>query len=576
LARIKLKTYTMKLRWMWAAVLCLSGLVSANSQRTLDRPRLIVGIVVDQMRYDYLYRYYDHYSDSGFKRLLREGFSCENALYNYAPTYTAPGHAAIYTGTTPSVNGIVANEWYEREEKRKRYVTEDISVYTVSAEGQTKDNAGIHSPRVLLSSTVTDELRLATALQSKVVGICLKDRGSILPAGHFPNACYWFEDKTGHWITSSYYESQLPEWVKAFNQQNRAQRYLDGEWDKFYPRPYLESFEGWEPYKAGKYEPISSVQPRRFSYNMKFWRDSLFKEYGYNLLRFTPGGNTITMDFALEAIDKMALGQDEYPDMLCLSFSTPDYCGHQFGIHAEEVQDIYLRLDLEVARLLKFLDERFGKHNVLVFLTADHGAAETPRHLREALRVPVGVFNGKLLDATLNSSLDARFGSAGKDSPDKWVLAVYNQQLWLNDSLIKRRNLSEKEVIKAIKDIMRSMPGVYDVLTVQEAMQLPAEYPFIAEIRRGLHPKRSGDVLFLLEPGWHADDKYFSEGGTTHGSPYPYDTHVPLLWYGWKITPGRTVQPVSITDIAPTLSAMLHIMRPNGCTGKIIETLWRD
>ncbi len=557
----------------WAAVLCLFAPASLSSQEALDRPRLIVGIVVDQMRYDYLYRYYSSYGSDGFRRLLREGFSCENTLFNFAPTYTGPGHAAIYTGTTPSVNGIIANDWFDRRWNKNRYVTTDTTVWSV---GTPKSDArsGRHSPRVLLSSTITDELRLAFAMRSKVVSICLKDRGSILPAGHFPNACYWFDDQTGNWITSTYYPDSLglPAWVQAFNEQRRAHRYLDGVWDKLHQLTYAESFENWLKYKAGNYRPMSLVSPREFPYNLRYWRDSLYQRYGYSLLRFVPEGNTFTVDFALEAIEKMELGQDDIPDMLCLSFSTPDYCGHQFGIHAEEVQDVYLRLDREVARLLAFLDERLGKEKVLVFLTADHGAAETPHHLSD-LQAPAGVFAESRLKDTLNVLLRARLPEAsGSRQP---VQAIYNQQIWLDRSL-QSAGRTRDIAIEVVKRYLRQQPGIYDVLTVEEAMRLPAEYPFIAEIRRGLHPKRSGDMLFLLEPGWHPDDEYFGKGGTTHGSPYPYDTHVPLVWYGWKIRPGQTVEPVSITDIAPTLAALLHIMRPNGCTGRVIEDLWDD
>ncbi len=561
----------MILRQVGTLACLLATCLGLYAQETLDRPRLIIGIVVDQMRYDYLYRFYPLYGPDGFKRLLNEGFSCENALYNFAPTYTGPGHAAIYTGTTPAVNGIIANEWFDREMGRMRYVTSDPTVNAVGA-NEPKARVGQHSPRVLLSSTISDELRLAFAMQSKVVGICLKDRGSILPAGHFPNACYWFDDATGNWITSTYYPDStgLPEWVMAFNRQKRAHTYLSGLWEKLYPQPYAESFDNWEKYKAGDYKPMSLVVPRAFPYSLRFWRDSLGSKYGYGLLRFVPEGNTFTLDFALEAIEQMALGKDEYPDMLCLSFSAPDYCGHQFGIHAEEVQDLYLRLDREIARLLAFVDERIGKERALIFLTGDHGAAETPAHLLD-LGAPAGVFPESALQDTLNALLKKRFKVAFD-----LVQAVANQQIWLYRERIDALGISRAAVVEAIKAFLRKQPGVYDVLTVEEAMRLPAEYPFIAEIRRGLHPKRSGDLLFLLEPGWHADDAYFGRGGTTHGSPYPYDTHVPLVWYGWKIPMGQTVETVSITDIAPTLAALLRIMRPNGCSGKVIEDLFDD
>ncbi|MBL7775781.1 MAG: alkaline phosphatase family protein, partial [Saprospiraceae bacterium] len=287
------------------AALSLCTFQRALTQNTPAQPKLIIGIVVDQMRYDYLYRYQNKYGPDGFKRLLREGFSCENTHYNYGPTYTGPGHAAIYTGTTPAVNGIIANEWYERSWGRNRYVTNDTTVQAVGTDAQ---RAGQHSPRVLLSTTVTDELRLFNNFKSKVVGICLKDRGSILPAGHIPDACYWFDDKTGGWITSSFYTENLPQWVQDFNARRLPDLYLSKPWTKAVAAPYDESFDNWDKYDDGKYLAI----PENFPYDLPAIR----QKTGYSLLRFVPSGNTFTLDFALEAIDQMELGQDAYPDFL--------------------------------------------------------------------------------------------------------------------------------------------------------------------------------------------------------------------------------------------------------------------
>ncbi|TNE50969.1 MAG: alkaline phosphatase family protein [Bacteroidetes bacterium] len=539
---------------------CLIYPFRSSAQTPSAPPKLIIGIVVDQMRYDYLYRYQSKYGTGGFKRLLREGYSCENTHYNYAPTYTGPGHAAIYTGAPPSVNGIIANEWYDREWGTKRYVTTDPTVAPVGTDAQ---RAGQHSPRVLLSSTVGDELRLFNNFRSKVVGICLKDRGSILPAGHFPNAAYWFDDKTGNWITSSYYtdSTALPLWVQDFNAQRLPDLYLSRPWDKALPGPYEESFEEWDKYDDGQYLTI----PENFPYNLP----EIKKKLGYTLLRFTPSGNTFTVDFALEAIDKMELGADEYPDLLCLSFSSPDYCGHQFGIHSEETEDMYLRLDGQITRLLKALDDKFGKNNVLVFLTADHGAAETPEHLKY-LQVPAGVFPQEQLGDSLNLLLANRIGR-----PGQYVLDTRNQQVWLNREALQRAKYSEREAGILVVNYLRRQPGVYDAHRTEDWMHLPVDYPFAAEIRRGFHPRRTGDIIFTLEPFWHSGDRSFALGGTTHGSAYAYDTHVPLIWYGWQIPAGSSFAPVNITDIAPTLTAMLRIMEPNGASGQVIQALLR-
>lgn len=527
-----------------------------------DKPRIVVGIVVDQMRYDFLYRYASSYGKGGFKRLMGEGFSCENTHYNYVPTYTGPGHAAIYTGTTPAVNGVIANDWWDAESKENRYVTSDKRYKTV---GGTLGKVGQHSPAVMLSSTITDELRLATNFRSKVVGVCLKDRGSILPAGHIPNACFWFDDGSGNWITSSYYPDslQLPQWVQDVNARRPADAYLNGKWDKLPGRDYSQSYANWKSHEDGKY---FTGFPGDMPYDLAAIKQ---KSGNVGVIRFTPFGNSMTLDFALETIEKMELGTDEWTDFLCLSFSSTDYIGHQFGIHAEETQDAYLRLDADLARLLDYLDQKFGKNNALVFLTADHGGAETPEHLLE-IRIPTGVFSESELEDKLEKTLASNFGMASN-----FILSVNNQQVWLNWDAIADLDLDPLEVAHVITETIRAQPGVYDVFTRDELEQLPSEYPFAPELRRGIHPRRSGEILFQLDPAWHADDKYFKEGGTTHGSSYAYDTHVPLLWYGWHVPQGESFQPVSVTDIAPTLAAMLRINEPNGTTGKIIETLMK-
>lgn len=545
---------------VWINFLLVFAIFSpAFSQNNPAGPKLVVGIVVDQMRYDYLYRYQAKYGNGGFKRFLREGFSCENAHYNYMPTYTGPGHAAIYTGTTPSVNGIIANEWWDPQWGRHRYVTTDTTVRTVGAPGK----VGQHSPAVLLSSTITDELRLSNNFQSKVVGICLKDRGSILPAGHIPNACYWFDDKTGNWITSSYYtdSTDLPFWVRDFNARRLAEQYLSKPWEKMSAAPYGESFAGWTKYDDGNYADFQGGFPHDLP--------AMSKRSGIGLIRFTPFGNSLTLDFALETLDKMQLGAGTATDFLCVSFSSTDYCGHQFGVHAEETEDTYLRLDADLERLLGVLDARFGKDKVLVFLTADHGGAETPVHLRD-LGFPVGVFPESLVEKALDSVLAVNFGLKGK-----FIREIGNQQLWLDYEALSAADIEIAEAEQALVDYLREQKGVYDAFTREDLMVLPSEYPFAPELRRGIHPRRSGDILFQLDPAWHADDKFFGKGGTTHGSSYAYDTHVPLLWYGWRVPKGESFAPVSITDIAPTLAAMLRIMEPNGTTGKVIEAIMK-
>jgi predicted AlkP superfamily pyrophosphatase or phosphodiesterase len=538
--------------------LAFLALCATATAQTARRPKLIIGIVVDQMRYDYLYRYESAYGEGGFKRLLREGFSCENTHFNYMPTYTGPGHAAIYSGTTPSVNGIIGNDWWDPEWKESRYVTQDKRYQTV---GGTPGIVGQHSPAVLLSSTVTDELRLSNAMRSKVLGVCLKDRGSILPAGHFPNAAYWFDDKTGNWITSTYYPDSLalPKWVQDFNNQKRAQAYINKGWEKLKTADYSASFPDWKPFKT-----------TYISGDLPYDLTALQQKFGLGVIRYTPYGNELTLDFALEAIEKMELGNDEFADFLCLSFSSTDYCGHQNGVHAEETEDVYLKLDQQLERLLTYIDKHFGKDQVLVFLTADHGGAETPAHLK-SIGGQAGVFAESKTREALSLALEQELGFKGN-----FIHEVSNQQVWLHWEAITDLEVDPNTIADVVIETLRAMPGVYDAMSVDELMYLPDDYPFVSEVRRGIHPRRSGDIVYLLDPAWHSEDRYFLTGGTTHGSPYAYDTHVPLLWYGWKIPKGESVEPVSITDIAPTLSALLRIMEPNGNTGKIIEDIFED
>ncbi len=533
---------------------------TANGQNTTPpRPKIIVGIVIDQMRYDFLYRYERHYGAGGFKRLLDGGFSCENTYFNYVPTYTGPGHAAIYTGTTPSLHGIIGNDWWDPELRIKRYCTADKSVLTIGGTAKTDPKTGQHSPVALLSSTITDELRLSNNFRSKVAAVCLKDRGGILPAGHIPNACYWFDDASGNWITSTYYPDSLglPQWVRDYNARRWPDTFLNKTWEMGHAS--TESFDNWN--FDATYGGIKGGFPHDFA--------AARASGNYGVLRYTPYGNTLVTNFAMKTIENMEMGADEWPDFLCLSYSSTDYCAHQFGIHAQETEDMYVRMDRELARFFDFLDKKFGKSNVLVFLTADHGGAETPVHLNQ-LRIPAGVFAESKLEDLLEKSLATVFGLNGD-----FILAIENQQIWLNWDALADFDLKPEDVAQIIGDQVRSLPGVYDVVTRQELELLPPEYPFVSELRRGIHPRRSGDILYVLDPAWHADDKVFGKGGTTHGSQYAYDTHVPLLWYGWRVKPGLSHRPVSITDIAPTLAAMLRIMEPNATTGKVIEEVMR-
>lgn len=527
-------------------LLCFLSLFLTISVQAQERPKLVVGIVVDQMRYDYLYRYYDKYTENGLKKLMREGFNCRNNHYNYIPTYTGPGHAAVYTGTSPAINGIAANDWYDRYTDEMMYCAEDNTVESVGS----SSDAGKMSPRNLLASTVTDQLRLASRKESKVVGVALKDRGSILPAGHIPTAAYWFDSSNGAFISSTYYMEALPQWVKKFNSRNLPEKYLAEDWETLLPiKEYTESTADDKPYEntlSGEEKPV-------FPHKLKY------SDTDYGVIKSTPFGNSLTKDFAIAAIEGEDMGEDDVTDFLALSFSSTDYVGHAFGPYSIEAEDTYLRLDREIAELLEYLEKNFGKENVLVFLTADHGAADAPGFSLEE-GVPAGVFDGKDVYNSLENYLSGQLGD------EDWILRVANYQIYLDRELLREKEISIDKVFRLTKDFLLKKEGVYNVVNLHDlsGVNVPARY--VNLIRNGYNPKRSGDLLVLLQPNWFQG----STKGTTHGSMFNYDTHIPLLWYGFNIPAGETTRETHITDIAPTVAQLLHILEPNGTIGEPI------
>jgi predicted AlkP superfamily pyrophosphatase or phosphodiesterase len=513
-------------------------------------PKLVVGIVVDQMRYDYIYKYWSKFGSDGFKRLVNEGFSCKNTNFNYVPTYTGPGHASIYTGATPAIHGIVANDWYIGNGK-EMYCSYDGSVKSVG----TANTAGHMSPRNMLATSIADELRLSNGKRSKVIGIALKDRGAILPAGHTANAAYWFDPATGNWISSTHYISELPQWVIDFNKKELAKKYLSSPWKTLLPiEQYTESWPDNSPYEkkfVGEAEPV-------FPHDLPALME---KNGGLGLIRYTPFGNTLTKDFALDAIRAENLGKGKHTDMIAISFSSTDYIGHKVGIHAIELEDAYLRLDKDIAELLKFLDTWTGKGNTLVFLTADHGAVDVPAYLQDS-KVPAGYLNPYgVLD-----SLKRGFVKAYGDS----LIEYYtNHQVYLNDNAIAAKGLSKTEIENIVGTSLMKVKGVAGFVTSTILQNTYFPEGIRHRLQMGYYGKRSGDVLLHLDPAWVE----YERTGTTHGAPYTYDTHIPLLWYGWNIKSGSSVEPVDITDIAPTLAVFLNIPFPNGSMGQPIPFL---
>jgi predicted AlkP superfamily pyrophosphatase or phosphodiesterase len=526
--------------------IALTFSVSLHAQQPVQRPKLVVGIVVDQMRWDYLYRFYDRYAaNGGFKRMLNQGFTCENTLIPYAPTITACGHSTIYTGSVPAISGIAGNFWWDRDQMRSVYCTEDKSVNTVGS----TSTQGKMSPKNMLVTSICDELRLATNFKSKVIGIAIKDRGGILPAGHSANAAYWYDNSNGNWITSTYYMNELPKWVSDFNSKNWVNKYYEQGWNLLYPvSSYTQSSMDDKAYEA---KPFGNT----FPYDLKKF---IGKDYGK--IATTPMGNTLTAELAKVAVVEEKLGADNITDLLAISFSSPDYIGHSFGPNSIESEDGFLRLDKELGSLLDFLDKQVGKGQYTVFLSADHGVAHTPEFMQEN-KLPGGrVFTNTLM-ANLNKSLAEKYGIKNV------VVSDDNYQLHLNHPSLDSAKVDEGEVISWLVKRLQNEPGIDRVFPVSELNTVPLPATIRKMLNNGYYRSRNGEVQMILKPGYI---DAWNNTGTTHGLWNPYDAHIPLLWYGWGIKPGKTNRETYMTDIAPTLAALLRIQMPSGSLGAVI------
>ena len=526
----------------------------------VERPKLVVGLVIDQMRWDYLYRYYERYGNDGFKRLLREGYNCQNTMVDYLPSFTGPGHSCIYTGSVPSIHGIAGNNWHDNQTRENVYCVDDKNVYLP---GDTS-KAASYSPRNLLTTTITDELKLATNFRSKVYGVAIKDRGSILPAGHAANAAYWYNDKTGNFVTSTYYDTayQNPAWLKAFNKRNMADSLAKLNWTLLdAPETYTQSTKDNNSYEdafKGESEPVF---PHKFNMLSKADRLAAIKSI--------PAGNTLTLEMAKACMDGAGLGHGDETDFMCVSLSSTDYAGHQFAPNAMELEDMYVRLDKELAEFLNYLDKRAGRGQYLLFLTADHGGAHNPQFLKDK-NIPAGVaFN---LTDDLNNYLKDVYK---KDV--KLVSTIMNYQVYLNDSLLAAdKSLNREELKQQIRNwLLNTMPPKYRipvsyVMDMEDVSKVAVPEPIRSMAINGYNYARSGCLQIVFNPGWFESDHF---AGTTHGNWNPYDAHIPLIWYGWHVPKGETNDVVNMTDISPTLAALLHIQMPDGCIGKPIRKL---
>lgn len=515
----------------------------------LVRPKLVVGIVVDQMRYDYLYRYYDQYGEGGFKRLMNEGFNCRNNHYSYALTVTAAGHASVYTGSIPAINGIIGNEWFDPITKKEVYCVEDSTVTTV---GSTNASVGKMSPKNMLTSTVTDQLRIATNFRSKTIGVAIKDRGSILPAGHSANAAYWFDSKTGNWVSSTYYMNELPKWAKDYNAKKMPSAYLQKGWQLLLTADaYTQSSQddvAWEGKLPGSSKPV-------FPYELAGLSGDAF-----GVVTETPWGNTITKEMAIEAVKGENLGKGKETDFLAISFSSTDKIGHRSGPNSIEQQDDFIRLDREFADLFSFLDGWVGKGEYTVFLTADHGVVDVPGFAAEH-KLPSGIVNRKVVNAAVDEALSKAFGK------ESYILATDNNQLYFDHELLKKKKITISAAVEVIRPAVLDIPGMADIIDLTDMGKAPLNTYQLELYKNNVNAKRSGDIQIITQPGWF----YGTSTGTSHGTPYNYDTQVPFVLYGWGINKGETLRRTSVSDIAPTISSLLHILPGSGNIGNVVE-----
>ena len=523
-----------------------------------DKPKLVIGIVVEELNYNQLEKFHDKLSENGIKKLINEGTYFKNASYEYLLTQSAPGHATIATGAEPSFHGITSDNWYTPLKNELINCTKDVSVNSVGGSFE----SGLHSPVNLLVSTFSDELAIATNKKAKVFGVGLKESSAIFSAGHTANAAYWFDNTTGTWMSSSYYISALPDWVNDFNAMKFSDTYLNSTWNLLRPaKDYADCLPDSNSFEIG----FNNIN--YFPYDLKKLRsgNTFSSKNDYSLLRETPFGNSLTTNFAIRLIQKERLGKDDVTDYLSICYSATDYIGHRFGPSSVEMGDAILRLDDDIKNLLTFINDSIGKKNVIIYLTAAHGISEIPAVL-EKDRIPSGYFQQNQALQLLRSYLNAIYGEGD------WVKGYSERQIFLNRTLIEDARLSLDDVQKKVARFLVQFTGV------------EAAYPYSAfeandfgngnlkRIINNFSPQRSGDVIVILNPGWVEKVSNFV---TNHNSPYEYDSHVPLIWYGWTVNRATVTRQVNITDIAATLSTLCKVPYPNACTGEPMFELFR-
>lgn len=545
----------------------------AVTEQGAKRPRLVLLIAVDQFRYDYLERFGDLFAANGLRRLMKNGASWTQSNYDHFPTYTAPGHATMMTGAYPAESGIIANDWPDRTTGKRVSSVSDTSVRLLGGE----DNEPASSPRRLMSSTVGDELRLATNDRSKVIGISVKDRSAILPAGRHANAAYWFSTNAGSMVSSTYYFNELPNWVKTFNSMRPADKFFGAKWERLLPETeYLKRAGPDSP----TWENIGNVvgDTNSFPHIITGGATTAGRAF-YNAFDYSPFSNDLIVSFAEQAVINEKLGLDEDPDVLSVSFSANDYVGHRYGPYSQEVMDVALRVDRQIGTLLDFVNARVGLANTVLIFTADHGVAPIPEHAA-ALGLGGARLRGQDVMSAIRSAISARYNPQNR-LPDPTADYIYkfddngtlrdafvNGNIYFNYSALKRDGVSLDEVTHIAGEAAIAQPGIARYFTREQLQRGDTSVtdPIERRILHGFYPSRSGDLILIPEPY-----KYLAETITaTHGSPYSYDTNVPTIIMGAGVNPGRYHEAATPADIAPTLCVLLRITAPSSASGRVL------
>lgn len=543
----------------------LSVSISSYGESSPNKGKLAVLMVFDQFRGDYLTRWKEHSNAGGFKKLLEEGVVFENCHYPYAGTITGAGHATLGTGVTPSVHGIVGNDWFDRKESKSVYCAASSRYLPVppmkdSSEKEKKKGAG--NPERMLAPTLGDALKKATNSQGKVVSLSFKDRSAVLPAGFSPDYCFWFDSGTGGFQTSNYYQSSFPKWVKEFNESGFVNQWKGKAWEKFKPSLDYEKISGPDDQQG---EGLGKGQGKSFPHPFGKTQADYFEAL-YN----SPFGNEVLFELMKKAVVAEKLGQTDSKDFLSISFSSNDPVGHTWGPDSQEVFDTTLRTDDLLNRLIAFLDEKVGRKNYTIVISADHGICPIPEVLKNK-GVDAGRVNTDLLGKELENELTAKFGK--KDSKGKYVESFTNGFVYFNKVVLSENSIKFEDIIDHSKGWVKKQKGIADAFAANDFTNSNQSEPgLLTQIALSYHPDRCGDLYVLLKP-YYVPGNYLT--GTTHGSPHKYDTHVPLVVFGGGVKPGLYKEKVAPTLAPAILARFLEIPNPEKCQLEAPSFIWK-